>query len=83
MANTLEGARVSLKAVFRRAAITATPATLGTTLTVCVLCGEWHPQGKISLEHMIRHGTYDGVISVIGGPDAVLYRKGISAEVFR
>ena len=39
------------------------------------------PQGYVSVDHVISDGTYDIVIFVIEGPEAVVDPKGVPARV--
>ena len=80
-----EGGRTPSKAVFSRSAITAAAAILYTRLTAGVFSKEGCPQGQVGVDHVICHGANNRVVSVIEGPEAVIYREGAPAgmcEIF-
>ena len=67
--------------MFRRAAITTTAAMLYTGVAAGVRREKWCPQGHVSFDHVISDGTYDVVIFVIEGPEAVVDPEGVPARV--
>ena len=75
--NIHEGGRTPSKAVFSRSAVTAAVAILYTRLTADVFNKEECPQGQVGVDHVICHGTNNRVISVMEGPEAVMYREGV------
>ena len=76
-----EGGRTPSKAVFSRPAATAAAAILYTRLTAGVFSKERCPQGQVGIDHIICHGANNRVVSVIEGPEAVIYREGVPAGV--
>ena len=76
-----EGGRTPSKAVFSRPAVTAVAAILYTRLTAGVFSKEGCPQGQVGIDHIICHGANNRVVSVIEGPEAVIYREGVPAGV--
>ena len=76
-----EGGRTPSKAVFSRPAVTAAAAILYTRLTAGVFSKKGCPQGKVGVDHVICHDANNRVVSVIEGPEAVIYREGVPAGV--
>ena len=74
-----EGGRAPSKAVFSRPAVTAAAAILYARLTAGVFSKEGYPQGQVGVDHVICHGANNRVVSVIEGPEAVIYREGVPA----
>ena len=74
-----EGGRTPSEALFSRPAITAAVAILYTRLTAGVFSKEGCPQGEVGVDHVICHGANNRVVSVIEGPEAVIYREGVLA----
>ena len=54
---------------------------LYTGLAAGVRREKWCPQGHVSIDHVISDGTYDVVIFVIEGPEAVVDPEGVPARV--
>ena len=76
-----EGGRTPSKAVFSRPAVTAAAAILYTRLTAGVFSKEGCPQGEVGVDHVICHGANNREVSVIEGPEVVIYRAGVPAGV--
>ena len=74
-----EGGRTPSEALFSRPAITSAAAILYTRLTAGVFSKEGCPQGQVGVDHVICHGANNRVVSVIEGPEAVIYRDEILA----
>ena len=74
-----EGDRTPSKAVFRRPVVTAAAAILYARLTASVFGKEGCPQGQVGVDHVICHGANNRVVSVIEGPETVIYREGVPA----
>ena len=72
-----EGGRTPSKAVFRRPATTVAAATLYTRLTAGVFSKEGCPRGQVGVDHVICHGASNRVVSIIKGPEAVIYQEGV------
>ena len=74
-----EGGRAPSKPVFSRSANKAAAALLYTRLTAGVFSKEGSTQGQVGVDHVICHGAHNRVVSVIEGPEAVLYGEGVPA----
>ena len=65
--------------MFSRPAFTAAAAIFYARLTAGVFSKEGYPQGQVGVDHVICHGANNRVVSVIEGPEAVIYREGVPA----
>ena len=74
-----EEGRTPSDAVFSRPAITAAAAIWYTRLTAGVFSKEGYPQGQVGVGHVIYHGAHNRVVSVIEGPQTVIYGEGVPA----
>ena len=70
--NIREGGGAPTEAVVRRAAITTTAAILYTRLAAGVFSEKGCPQRQVCIDHVVRHGVDNRVVSVIKGPETIV-----------
>lgn len=79
----LKGCEAPTKVVYRRAVVTTSTTILYTGLATRFLCEGRCPEGQVCVDHIACQGAYDRVVSVIEGPESIVYRKGVSARMQR
>ena len=67
--------------MIRRAGVTTAAAILYTRLAAGVLSEKGCPQGQVCIDHVVRHGADNRLVSVIEGPEAIVDAKGVPAGV--
>ena len=63
------------------ATVTAAATVLGASVATGILSEERSPQGQVSFHSAISHSTNNVIVSVVKGPQAIIYHKGVMAGV--